>query len=147
MSPCLFCIFSYSTVLFHTFFILHCILLHYAALWQNPIFWPLNMTDLLSKTIGIYLDAVFHYITNLVGTTAKVQTFICNKIVYMQSPNNRAKTYYVLIFTAIYTQYVLTHTTKGHLKCNRLIIKNLVGKGNRTLDRYYNNSMTIAPLA
>ena len=43
--------------------------------------------------------------------------------------------------------YLLTHTTKRCQKHSRLIIKNLVGRGNQTPDYYYNDSMTIMPLA
>ena len=39
--------------------------------------------------------------------------------------------------------HVLTDTTKKRLKCSGLIIKNLIGKGNQTPDRSYNDSMTI----
>ena len=42
---------------------------------------------------------------------------------------------------------MLTHTTKRRLNCSGLITKNLVGKGNRSTDSCYNDSMTIAPLA
>ena len=43
--------------------------------------------------------------------------------------------------------HILTHTTKRRFKHNGLIIKNLVGRGNRTPDHCYNDSMTITPLA
>ena len=43
--------------------------------------------------------------------------------------------------------HMLTRTTKRHFKRSRLIIKNLVGGGNRTPDRCYNDNMTIMPLA
>ena len=42
---------------------------------------------------------------------------------------------------------MLTHTTKRHLKCGGLIIKNLVGRGDRTQGHCYDKSMTIMPLA
>ena len=42
---------------------------------------------------------------------------------------------------------LLAHNTKRCLKRSGLIIKNLVGKGNRTLDHCYNDSMTIMLLA
>ena len=48
-------------------------------------------------TIVTYLDgkyAIFHYIINIVGTATKVQTLTCNKTAYMQTPCNRATTYY-----------------------------------------------------
>ena len=43
--------------------------------------------------------------------------------------------------------YVLIDTTKRRFKHSGLIIKNLVGRGDRTPDHCYNNSMTITPLA
>ena len=43
--------------------------------------------------------------------------------------------------------FVLTHSTQRHLKYSRLIIKNLVGRGNQTPDHCLNNSMTLMPLA
>ena len=42
---------------------------------------------------------------------------------------------------------VLTHNIKRHLRCSGLIIRNLVGRVNRTPDHCYNNNMTITPLA
>ena len=38
--------------------------------------------------------AVFHHIIDLIGATAKVQTLAYNKTEFMQTPNNRASTYY-----------------------------------------------------
>ena len=55
------------------------------------------MTELLSITIRCLTYAVFHYVVDLVSTTAKIQTLAYNETAYMKPLYNRVTNYYNLM--------------------------------------------------
>ena len=53
----------------------------------------------------------------------------------------------VYMYILLGSIHILTHSTKRCFKHSRLIIKDLVSKGNQTPDCWYNDSMIIMPPA
>ena len=101
----------------------------FIALWWHPMFWPLNIIELSSLTIIIYLDgkyAAFYHTIDLVCGATNVQKPTYNVAAYKQTPFNRATTYHNLIPTSNFQLewvHQLVHNSYIHIDLVRFLLK------------------------